>query len=115
MGYRHSKWTKKDRNRFRKVYPYLRRRPSITYCSPKETILEVGSITFTNDVEKSYLFKEPFTENPWVTASPVDVLGNGLADVNIFITELTSDKVTFASSKEFTGELHFQAIWIARD
>ena len=105
-------FTKKDQNRLKKVYRYIRRKPSYMFCSKDDFKMIVGSITFTNSSAETYSFPTTVTYSniPIITAISYDSLSNGAADVNIFVTSLTTTSVTLESSAPFDGEVHFQII-----
>ncbi len=107
-----TKFKKRDLNRYRKIYPYLRRKPVWSYCADKEVIIEVGSITFTNSNSESHTFSENFSEAPTVTAIAYDSEGNSSADVNVFITSVSKTQVTIGVSNNFTGTVEFHAIMV---
>ena len=107
-----TKLKRRDINRFRKVYPYLRRRPVYSFVSDEELVVEVGKVSFSNSSSESYTFKETYASTPTITAIAVDSAGNGTADVNVFITSLTTTSVTLESSNAFTGQIHFQIIQV---
>ena len=48
-----AKFEKRDRNRFRKTYPYMRTRPVMEFMAGKETIMETGALTFTDEPQLS--------------------------------------------------------------
>jgi len=106
---------KRDLNRFRKTYPYIRRKPIQSYVSEKETILEAGSLTFSAASSATHTFTEIYDSAPFVTAIAVDTDSNDGADVNIYISNITKTFVTFESSQEFTGAVHFHVILISTD
>ena len=114
-----TKFTKRDLNRYRKVYPYVRREPRMVLISDKEVTMEVGSIPFDSNgpVFKRYTFTENFPSVPFVTSvsiesgSPSPTDGN--ADVNVFVRLVTSEYVQIEVSQKFTGAVHFHAIWIS--
>tara|TARA_Y100000310_G_scaffold335104_1_gene416337 strand:+ start:2066 stop:2413 length:348 start_codon:yes stop_codon:yes gene_type:complete len=110
-----TKFTKRDLNRYRKVYPYVRREPRMAFISNKEVTMEVGSITFEGEnspIFKRYMFTERFPSPPMVTATSVDSKSSGTADVNTFIKVVTRTYVEVEVSQKFIGTVHFQAIWI---
>ena len=108
-----TKFKKRDRNRFRKVYPYLRVRPNNTYCADSEVIIEVGSVTFSNSNGPiTYTFTENFTTAPYVTATSIDSSSNNTADVNGFIDSISTTAVQISVSQDFTGTVHFHAIMV---
>ena len=108
-----TKFKKRDLNRYRKVYPYLRRAPVWSYCADKEVIVEIGSIIFTNSNSAIHTFSENFSTIPVVTAISYDSDGNNTADVNVFISSLSKTKMTVETSQSFTGEVQFHAIMVA--
>ena len=108
-----TKFKKRDLNRYRKVYPYLRRKPVWSYCADKEVIVEIGSITFTNSSVETHTFSESFSETPTVTAIAYDSEGNDTADVNVFIKSISTATMKIETSQTFTGKVHFHAIMVA--
>ena len=104
---------KRDMNRFRRVYPYLRKAPRDQYCSDKSVVIEIGTVTFSSSSGPViHTFQETFPETPVVTAIAVDYQASGGADVNIFISSVSSTSVSFESSHQFDGTVDFHAIWI---
>ena len=101
---------KKDRNRFRKVYPYIRKAPVWEYCSPTPFEIEVGKIYYQNTDTGTYTFTEIFTSVPTITAISVDINATPDADVNAFVTSITTSAVTIKTSAPFIGYIHFHAI-----
>ena len=103
-------------NRYRKVYPYLRRRPVNTYIVDGELAVEAVSLNFVNQSAFTHVFEEVFDSVPTITAISVDVdpstdnAGPGVADVNVFVKAVTTTQVTFETSDVFTGRIHFHAI-----
>ena len=72
--------------------------------------LIVGEVTFTNTsgpVTYTYPSSTSFLAVPIVTAISYDSEGNNSANVNVFITSLTTTAVQFESSAPFTGKVHF--------
>ena len=67
---------KRDLNRFRKTYPYIRRKPINSFVSEKETILEAGSLTFSAASSATHTFTEIYDSAPFVTAIAVDTDSN---------------------------------------
>jgi hypothetical protein len=104
---------KKDRNRYRKVYPYIRKAPSYVLCSDKEAEIEIGSVSFTNSSVGSFTFKSSFKTVPVITAISYDSDNNGTADINVYIDSITTSAVIFKTSAVFTGKVQFHAIRIA--
>ena len=98
----------KDNNRFRKIYPFLRRKPRLG--EDGNVIVESKSITFTNTDNGTHNFTKVFTAVPHVTATAFDSKGNESANVNVFVTAISTSSVTVRTSANFTGEVHIQAI-----
>ena len=100
---------KRDANRFRKVYSFIRRKPVDQFASDTNFKMVVGEATFTNSsgpVTFTYTTADPtitFSTAPVVTAVAVDNLSNSTANVNVFITSVTTSTVTFETSAPFTG------------
>jgi GMP synthase-like glutamine amidotransferase len=109
-----TKFKKRDLNRFRKIYPYLRRKPVWSYCANKEVIIEIGSIVFTNSNSEIHTFSESFSETPTVTAIAYDSDENNTADVNVFVSSLSTANMTIETSQSFTGTVQFHAIMVAK-
>ena len=105
--------TKFDKNRYRKIYRYIRKKPLIVNITGGEGLdvtIEAGEITFTNQNSKSYAFSKTFSSAPFVTANAFDSAGNQQANVNVFITAVTTSGFTVGTSANFTGKIHFHAI-----
>ena len=109
-----TKFKKKDLNRLKKVYPYIRKKPVYGLLSDKEVVIEVGSLYFDGTVDSvSYQFEATFDGVPTITAIAVDSEGNSDANVNVFVSEVTTQQTTLATSQKFTGRVHFHVIYIA--
>ena len=106
-------FSKKDKNRYRKIYRHIRRKPVYEFCSDGDFNLIVGDVDF-NDSAGPVVFSYPstvlYTNVPIVTAIAIDHNNNSSADVNVFITSITTTNVQFESSAPFTGKVHFQII-----
>ena len=107
---------KRDANRFRKVYNYIRRKPVNQYVSDNPFTIIVGEVTFTSSSGPetfTYTTADPtinFIKVPVVTAISVDKLANSSANVNVFVTAITTTSVQFESSAPFSGTVNFQII-----
>ena len=103
-------FTRRDRNRFRKVYRYIRKKPSFEFCSDEEFKMIAGKVSFSKSSgPEVYTF--PLTVNfsnvPAITVTAVDSASNDQADVNAFVTAITTSSVSISVSQVFTGEVHF--------
>jgi hypothetical protein len=109
------KFFKRDKNRFKKIYNYIRKKPVFEFVSDGDFKLLVGKVTFNNQNQVTYVYPTgptsiSYSTVPVVTAISHDSAANGAADVNIFISSITRTQVVFESSAPFTGEVHFQII-----
>jgi hypothetical protein len=102
-----TKSKKKNKNEYKKVYPYIRRRPVYTYELDKETVIETAKVYFDNTSEVTYVFTDTFVAIPSVTATAE------VEDLNVFITSITTTSVTINTSESFTGYVDIHAIYVA--
>ena len=103
---------KRDLNRFTKVYPYASL-PKRNENVPEGNLqLESGFISFTNEAgPKVYNFTVGFTATPSISGVSVETTEN--ANVNVFISSISSISVSFSVSAPFTGLVSFTAIQVA--
>ena len=107
---------KRDANRYRKIYSYIRRKPVDQFVSDTGFTMLTGEVEFVNTsgpVSLTYASIDHeivFQNIPSITAISVDDLSNDTANVNIFITAITTTSVTFESSAPFTGKVNFQIV-----
>lgn len=106
MGATKSK--RRNKNQFKKVYPYVRRRPVYTYELDKETIIETARIYFDGTSEESYTFTETFVGAPSVTAT----VESPTEDLNAFVTSITTTSVTVNTSESFIGYVNIHAVYV---
>jgi len=107
-----TKFVKRNLNRFRKVYPYLRREPKYALVSTTEAIIELAAVTFNNSIEETYTFEESFIGVPRVTATVVDSGGDEAADTNVYISALNSSRVILQTTGLFSGSVHLHIIYL---
>jgi len=106
----------RDKQRFRKVYPYLRRKPVLETIGGggggggDTATIEVGAITFSNESSVTHAFTTSFSSAPIVTVVSVDSESNGTANINVFITSVSTSQVIVETSQTFTGKVHYHAI-----
>ncbi len=88
-----------DGNRFKKTYPLTRGRfQSLATVDNK-------ILTYTNsEAEQTYTFASSYATVPNVIATAVG------ANVNVFITSITTSSVTVKPSATFTGSIHLQVV-----
>ena len=104
MGATKSK--RRNKNQFKKVYPYVRRRPVYTYELDKETNIETARIYFDGTSEESHTFTETFAGVPSVTATAET------EDLNVFVTSITTTAITVNTSESFTGYVNIHAVYV---
>jgi hypothetical protein len=108
-----STFKKKNKNRFKKVYPYIRRAPVYELVSDAQSVsIETSILTFTNSSSETYTFAATFLEAPIVTVTTVDSESNDTANVNAVVSSVTATSVTVQTSQTFTGTVHIHAISI---
>jgi len=101
----------RDKQRFRKIYPFLRRKPILETVGGGDTAtIEVGAITFSNESSVTHALTTSFSSAPIVTVVSVDSESNGGANVNVFITSITTSEIVVETSQLFTGTIHYHAI-----
>jgi hypothetical protein len=105
MGATKSK--KRNKNEYKKVYPYVRRRPVYTYELDKETIIETARVEFIDSDSETYTFSETFSGVPSITATVEE------EDLNVFITSVSTVSITINTSESFTGYVDIHAIYVA--
>jgi hypothetical protein len=105
-------YKKKNKNRYRKVYPYVRKAPAYQYCADTATEMEVGSIDFSNSDTGTYIFTSTFPTVPVITAISYDSESNNSADVNVYVESISTTSVTIRTSAAFTGKIQFHAIMV---
>jgi len=104
------RFTRKDKNRYRKVYRYIRKKPVYEYSSNEEFEMIAGYLTFTNSSgPETYTFPGTvsFSNVPIVNVTSVDSESNGQANVNAFVTSITTTSLSVSVSAPFTGRVHF--------
>ena len=50
-----TKFTKRNLQRYRKVYPFIRREPRMALVSDAEATIEVGALRFNNTNSETYI------------------------------------------------------------
>ena len=105
---------KRDRNRFRKIYPYLRRKPSFEIVlggNSNIEDIEVGVINYNKTDVGSHTFTTAFTSVPTITAIAVETAGGSPANVNVYVELVDLGSVQIrVSDANFVGSVHFHAI-----
>ena len=102
---------RRDYNRYRKVYPFIRKKPffiteaDVTFESSTKAVTAADQVTIT--------FTTTFSSAPYVTATAYDSESNNQANVNAYIISVSTTEVTIGFSASFTGQVHYHAIQAA--
>jgi len=99
---------RRNYNRYRKVYPFIRRLPF--YVTEADVTFESSTATVTAADEVTINFTTTFQSAPYVTATAYDSESNSQANVNTYIVSVSKTSVTIGFSASFTGEVHYHAI-----
>lgn len=98
----------RNKNRFRKVYPFIRRKP---FNVPEgDVIFESKNKAVSSADEVTVTFTTTFASAPYVTATAYDSETNNQANVNAYIKSVSTTQVVIGFSASFTGQVHYQAI-----
>jgi hypothetical protein len=105
---------KRDKNRFRKTYPYLRRKPVFeTVLGGGSSIgeIEVGIISYNKTDVGTHTFTTSFSSVPTITAVAAETAGGTPANVNVYVEAVDLGSVQIrVSDANFVGNVHFHAI-----
>tara|TARA_Y100001938_G_C7971926_1_gene369768 strand:+ start:297 stop:635 length:339 start_codon:yes stop_codon:yes gene_type:complete len=105
------KFKRRDKNRFRKNYPYLRRKPVYETILEGNANIEVGVIDYNNTDTGTYNFTTTFTSIPTITATSVETVGGTAGNVNVYVESVSLGSVTIrVSDANFIGRVHLHAI-----
>ena len=109
MGF--TTFKKRDGQRFRKVYPRIRKTPKYFTISDETMVIETEKVVLTNATAATFTFQTQYSAVPTVqiSAEPAD---DSQGMVNVFITALTTEAVIFETSAPFTGTIHIQVLKI---
>jgi hypothetical protein len=103
---------KRDQNRFSKIYPYARFQKREVLEVSEDFRVETGTISFIAESgPKSYTFLMSYSSAPSISAISVETTDN--ANVNIYVTSISTTSVSFESSAPFTGDVTFSIIQVA--
>jgi hypothetical protein len=101
----------RDAQRFRKVYPRIRKTPRIFTISDAQMAVESAKVVMANGTEGSHTFELTYTTIPTVQIT-AEASSDDQGMVNVFITALTTTKVTWETSAPFSGNIHIQVFKI---
>tara|TARA_Y100001963_G_C6466125_1_gene302402 strand:+ start:126 stop:476 length:351 start_codon:yes stop_codon:yes gene_type:complete len=104
-----------DRNRYTKKYSLRRAPQRLTYIGNTDFSIELGSLTFNNEDQKTFKFESAFpNDNYTVIAMPRDTASSadGSANVSLYIDNATfsRDSVLIKASMAFTGVVDVIAV-----
>jgi hypothetical protein len=97
---------KKNINRFRRVYPGIRKSPKYE----AQVNVEAGYIDLSNESNGTYTYTLKYDEIPSVVGTPQDSTGAGTVNVNIWISAITKTDVEFSTSENMTGRIYLQVV-----
>ena len=98
----------KNQNRFRKVYPGIRKTASDQALYP--TKVEAGSISLSNESSGTYTFSYTYSTPQAVTATVYSSDGGG--NTSVYISSISSTEVNVETSVNITGTIYLQVIEI---
>ena len=103
---------KRDKNRFRKTYPYLRRKPVFeNILGSSIGDIEVGIINYNKTDVGTHTFTTSFSSVPTITAIAAETSGGSPANVNVYVEFVDLNSVQIrVSDANFVGNVHFHAI-----
>ena len=96
----------KNRNRFRKVYPGIRKSARNEALYP--TKVEAGEIALTNSNSGIYTFSYEYSVPPAVTVSVYSTADD--ANTTAYISTVSTTEVTVETSANITGTIYLQVI-----
>tara|TARA_A100001515_G_scaffold143642_1_gene145316 strand:- start:136 stop:471 length:336 start_codon:yes stop_codon:yes gene_type:complete len=105
MGF--TTFSRRDAQRFRKVYPRIRKTPRFFTISDEQMSIESTKISLNNEVQGEFNFQLEYNQIPTVQLS-AETSSDDQGMVNVFITQLTTKFVKFETSAPFTGQIHIQ-------
>ena len=100
-----TKFGKRDLNRFRKIYPGIRKTPREVLITVNPTTVETATLAIENSDAVTYNFESNFSSPPNVSAA-CD------RDVNIYISNITATSVTVKTSNSITGNIYLTIVEI---
>ena len=99
-----------DRNRFSKIYPFIKGPKRFTFMGDKDMVIEVLKVSFNNQSEKTVSFEVPFEDDQFrVALSPRDTTSSDSANVSLSIDDYVAgtnkSQIRIIASAPFTGEV----------
>ena len=105
MGF--TTFNRRDAQRFRKVYPRIRKTPRYFTISDEAMSVESTKVELTNQTQGEFRFQLEYESIPTVVLT-AEVSDDDQGMVNTFITHLTTKDIKFETSAPFTGLIHIQ-------
>ena len=105
MGF--TTFNRRDAQRFRKVYPRIRKTPRYFTISDEPMSIEASKVSMDNSIQGQFNFQLEYDRIPTVQLS-AETSNDAQGMVNVFITQLTTQFVIFETSAPFTGDIHIQ-------
>ncbi len=96
-----TKFKSRNLNRFRKIYPGIRKTPVNATVSDKSVVLEETILSFSSQSSRTYTFSQIYNQIPTITLS-ADL------NVNVYITSISTTSVTIEASSPITANVHVQ-------
>ena len=106
-----STFRRRDGQRFRKVYPRIRKTPRYFTISDEQMSVESTKVGVANDSSGTYNFTLSYTSNPTVSLS-AELGSDSQGMVNVFITRLDVNGFDWEASAPFSGNIHIQVFLI---
>lgn len=105
MGF--TTFNRRDAQRFRKVYPRIRKTPRYFTISDQAMSIEQTKVVLANETVGRFDFQLEYGQIPTVEIT-AEHSSDAQGMVNIFVTELTTKYVRFETSAPFSGSIHIQ-------
>ena len=109
MGF--TTFRRRDGQRFRKVYPRIRKTPKFYTVSDETMTIESAKVEMTNATTGTFSFQLSYDSVPTVQLSS-EASSDDQGMVNIFITAITTQDISWETSAPFTGTVHIQVLVI---
>lgn len=93
-----------DLNRYRKVYRYIRKKPK---NQPEDNISVFSWASYFVDFDNQSSVTHEF---PCCFSSAPIVVATSVADVNVFVSSISSSSATIETSAPLTGRVYYQAL-----
>ena len=105
MGF--TTFNRRDAQRFRKVYPRIRKTPRYFTISDEAMSVESAKVTMDNETHGEFTFQLEYDSLPTVVLT-AETSDDNQGMVNVFETHLTAKLIKSETSAPFTGRIHVQ-------